>query len=99
MSERKSEEEYFARLDRERSEALRAILKGETEAATAEARRNLFGGRCGRCGGVMARRVFRGVEIDACPDCGAVLLDRSDLTRLAGVDQAGIIQAMFEMFH
>jgi Zn-finger nucleic acid-binding protein len=40
--------------------------------------------KCGKCGGDLSSRLFKGVEIDICADCGAVLLDPGELEQLAG---------------
>ncbi len=38
----------------------------------------------------MAPKLFKGVEIDVCGDCGAVLLDPGELEQLAGEESHGL---------
>lgn len=80
----KDEEDYFAKRDREKRDALKADLDAKavaTERAQAALRHHM---KCGKCGGDLYTRLFKGVEIDVCPDCGAVLLDPGELEQLAG---------------
>lgn len=95
MSERKQEEEYFAKLDREKKEALRAKLDAEQRDANLAERKATHHHKCGKCGADMDTKAFRGIEIEICPDCGAVLLDNGELQQLAGEDQSGIIGGLF----
>jgi Zn-finger nucleic acid-binding protein len=39
--------------------------------------------------------LFKGVEIEKCPDCGAVLLDPGELEQLAGKDESGFFADLF----
>ena len=98
MSERNIEDEYFAKLDAEKT----AKLKSEMDAAAAlkasADRKALHWHRCGKCGAQMNTHVFRGLDIEQCPECGAVLLDKDELEKLAGHDQTGIIASLQEMF-
>ncbi len=95
MSERKQEEEYFAKLDREKNEALRLKLEAEQRDASAAERKQLHHHKCGKCGEDMVTSPFRGVEIEVCPSCGAVLLDSGELEQLAGHDQSGLLNGLF----
>jgi Zn-finger nucleic acid-binding protein len=46
----------------------------------------------------MDTRLFRGVEVEVCPQCGAVLLDRGELERLAGEEHEGVLTALSALF-
>ena len=63
-----------------------------------KARKALHDNKCGKCGDELATVPFRGVEIEICPSCGAVLLDAGELEQLAGSDNAGVISSFFETF-
>lgn len=100
MSEpvRDPEEEYFLRLDLEKKAQLArevAAEKATQERAEAKA---LHHQRCGKCGGVLKPTGFRGVEIDVCEQCGAVLLDPGELEQLAGKDESGTIARLASLF-
>jgi ribosomal protein S27AE len=94
MSERNLEEEHFAREDREKLAKLRAKQEAQAAAAALDERRALHRNKCGKCGGAMETRPHRGIEIEVCPDCGAVLLDPGELELLAGRDQAGVMKGL-----
>ena len=98
MSDHSSEDEYFARLDREKTAALKAKLDQDGSAKAADELRVLHHHRCGKCGNPMETKPFRGVEIEVCPSCGAVLLDRGELESLAGDDSTGTFRVLFSMF-
>ncbi|TNE87218.1 MAG: hypothetical protein EP330_19025 [Deltaproteobacteria bacterium] len=91
------EDDYFARLDAEKKAALRKKLDGEASEAAEEALRELHHFKCGKCGHDMATQLFRGVEIEVCSNCQAVLLDPGELEELAGTDE-GFFKEFFGNF-
>jgi hypothetical protein len=93
-----AEAEYFARIDRENKERLAREVAGEKATAAAAERKALHAGRCGKCGDALQSRAFRGVEIDVCAGCGAVLLDPGELEQLAGRDESGVIASLAAFF-
>ena len=98
MSENDLEGEYFARLDAEKRAALRAKLESEHGRISAEERKKLHYLKCGKCGSDMTTRPFRGLEIEECANCGAVLLDPGELQTLAGEDQTAWFASFFSFF-
>ena len=94
-----AEEEYFIRQDLEKKAALAAQVAEEQAAAARAEAKALHHMRCGKCGGQLTPRPFRGVEIDVCGQCGAVLLDKGELEQLAGGDQSGVIASILSTFH
>lgn len=100
MSEKSSdpEAEYFARLDREKKAALAEQVAAEKALAEKEANKSLHHNRCGKCGGELEARDFRGVEIDVCTACGSVLLDPGELEQLAGNDESGALASLARFF-
>jgi hypothetical protein len=93
-----AEDAYFARIDRENNERLARQVAGEKTAAAAAERKALHAGCCGKCGGSLQLRNFRGVAIDVCVDCGAVLLDPGELEQLAGRDESGAVASLASFF-
>ncbi len=81
---RPEEEDYFSKRDAEKKAALKADLDAKASAAARAQAALLHHMKCGKCGGDLASRLFKGVEIDVCPDCGSVLLDPGELEQLAG---------------
>ncbi len=92
------EAEYFYRQEQEKLAKLRAEAEKERAAAEREARRQAFHHKCGKCGADMQTQVFKGVEIEVCPECGAVLLDAGELESLAGQDASGVFQTIGDLF-
>lgn len=97
-NERKPEEDYIAKLEAEQKEKLREQYAREQAEADRAARQAAHAGKCGKCGGDLAPKVFRGLEIDVCGACGAVLLDNGELEALAGHDQAGLFSGLRDLF-
>lgn len=99
MSERDLEEEYFAKQDREKLAKLKAEQAAKDAATALVERRELHHHKCGKCGADMDTHPFRGVEIEICPECGAVLLDNGELEKLAGTDEGGMLSKMLSIFN
>jgi hypothetical protein len=99
MSERDLEEEYFAKEDREKLAKLKAKAEAEKAEAEKAERKQLHWNMCGKCGNGMDTKPFRGIEIEICPECGAVLLDPGELQKLAGDDQGGMIKGLLNIFN
>ena len=99
MSNRSSsEEEYFARIEAEKKAAIKKELDEENQRKAAQERLEAVHGRCGRCGGTFEAKLFRGVEIDICVGCGAVLLDPGELEELVGEDESGVLVTLADFF-
>lgn len=97
-SKRNAEEEYFAKLNQENEAKIAAELAAEKARADRAHQKELHHMRCGKCGGGMEPQAFRGMEIDICVDCGAVLLDPGELEQLAGADQSGVFAGLRGLF-
>ncbi len=92
------ENKYFEKLEAEKKARLAKDLRETREREALAARKRLHWLKCGKCGADMNTVVFRGVEIEVCPDCGAVLLDQGELELLAGKDQSGVFQHLRDIF-
>lgn len=95
---KEAEEEYFARIEREQKARLAEEIAKEKAVADRAARKLLHFMKCGKCGGDLHPRPFRGVEIDVCADCGVVLLDPGELEQLSGNDEGGVISSIANLF-
>ena len=80
------EEEYFHRTDQEKMAKLKAEQEAESAATAAAALKATHLLHCGKCGNKMNTSIFKGIEIEVCPHCGAVLLDPGELESLVGRD-------------
>lgn len=92
------EAEYFHKMEKEKLAALREKAEAERLIAEAQALRDLHYMCCGKCGNPMTTEVFKGMEIEICSACGAVLLDPGELETLAGADGSGAIAFIGELF-
>jgi uncharacterized protein len=92
------ENKYFEKLEAEKKARLAKDLRERRAADALAARKELHWLKCGKCGASMDTVIFRGVEIEICPDCGAVLLDQGELEELAGKDQSGIFNSLRDIF-
>lgn len=92
------EDDYFKKLDQEAKAKLKAKLDAQREEAEKAARKELHFNKCGKCGSDMATELFRGIEIERCGNCGAVLLDPGELEALAGEDEGAMFSSFFSMF-
>ena len=75
----KNEEEFFAREDAERMRLLRE--RHAKEQRDAERRSHLM--KCPHCGANLTPVVMRGVQIEHCPECEGIWLDRGELELLS----------------
>lgn len=92
------EDDYFRKLDQENKAKLKAKLDAEHTQADRAASMALHFMKCGKCGSDMSTQVFRGIEIEVCASCGAVLLDPGELEELAGADNTDVFSSFFSMF-
>lgn len=92
------EDEYFRKLDQEAKARLQRKLMLEQADQARQERAALHKNKCGKCGGEMHTHTFRGLDIEVCTDCAAVLLDPGELEQLAGTDQVGTFRSFFSMF-
>ena len=93
-----AEEEYFARQNREQQAKLAEQVAAEKIVAERAELKRVHAQRCGKCGGALKPQNFRGVEIDVCEDCHAVLLDPGELEALAGADESGAVRSLAALF-
>lgn len=93
------EDEYFQKIDAEQKAKLKAKQDQAGQEAARTAAKALHYNKCGKCGSDMDTQTYRGVEIEICPDCGAVLLDPGELQTLAGEDKSGVVSSFFSMFN
>jgi hypothetical protein len=85
------ESEYFHRQEQEKLAKLKATQEAEARTAEAAERRALHHLRCGKCGDKMNTELFKGIDIEVCPTCGAVLLDPGELEKLVGNDEGFVL--------
>ncbi|MEA2626667.1 MAG: uncharacterized protein QOD06_2712 [Candidatus Binatota bacterium] len=80
--ERAEEDRFFAQRDRDLLEKLRRSSSEQEESTIQELARS----RCPRCGTRLVAKQVDGVEIDECPSCSGVWLDKGELEALSRRD-------------
>jgi hypothetical protein len=85
--EKGQEDEYFARRDRELVAKLRAQKDEDAQATFRQAVKM----RCPKCGIDLDSRTQHGVNVEHCPKCDGIWLDRGELEALAGFESEGWI--------
>lgn len=78
------EEEYFARQEMDKKKAFAENLKAQMQTEEVDKLKKTHWMHCGKCGFEMHSVVFKGITIDKCPHCGAILLGAEELEQLAG---------------
>lgn len=78
------EEEYFAKQEIDQRRAFTEKLKAQMQVEEIEKLKKTHWMHCGKCGFEMHPVVFKGITIEKCPNCNAILLDSGELEQLAG---------------
>lgn len=81
--ERAREDQYFAERDR----ALLDKIRRQQESGAGEER----GGCCPKCSTRLRQATVRGVQVDECPGCGGLWLDKGELEAIAKSENDGWI--------
>lgn len=79
QKERAEENRYFAQQDK----ALITKLKEQQEAEQEKTRREHARNRCPKCGETLTTRLIQDVEIDECPRCHGMWLDKGELEAMS----------------
>jgi hypothetical protein len=96
--QRDPEGEFFRRQNQEKLQKLKEQAAQEQAAAEAAELKELHYLHCGKCGELMETTLFKGIEIEICRSCGAVLLDPGELEELVGQDEGGVVKTLGDFF-
>lgn len=83
-AERAREDLYFAKIDAELLEKIRAAETGKAPASESTSAPRHVNGDCPRCNEQLRSGMWRDLEIEFCPACGGLWLDPGDLLQLVG---------------
>lgn len=92
------ENSFFTTLEIEKMRSLRKRLEDDADEQARAELKALHYLKCGKCGHDMTTTAFRGVEIEICDNCRAVLLDPGELEQVAGTDQGAFLNSLLGMF-
>lgn len=92
-----NEEEYFARQDIEKKRKLAEEISSKLATEEKLKLKQQHANHCGKCGEQLQELAFKGVMIDKCFACGAVLLDNGELEKLAGAE-GSVITSIIGLF-
>jgi len=83
----RNEDEYFAKLDRERLERKRK----EMQKLDHDAERKSHHMRCPKCGGHLESEDYRKIQIDRCADCDGIWLDAGEIDAVVDLETRGFL--------
>ncbi len=91
------EEEYFAKIEIEKKRVYAEKVRQEMATEELEKLKELHRNHCSKCGFEMHSILFKGVNIEKCPNCGGIFLDAGELEQLAG-QESGFISSVLGIF-
>jgi len=91
------EQEFFAREESEKIHKLHEKQKEELSAKELKERKNLHFMKCPKCGNDLKTIRISFVDVEECPACGALVLDKGELSKLKTADNA-ILKSLLEVF-
>jgi uncharacterized OB-fold protein len=94
---RQSEEEFFAREEAEKKHVLHETHQRQISAHERDERRKLHFMKCPKCGDNLSTIRIGFVDVEQCPDCGAMVLDRGELEKIR-VAESGLLKSFMEVF-
>lgn len=92
-----NEEEYFAKQEIEKRRKYHQEVLKKMESEEEKKLKDAHFMHCSKCGFELHTLVFRGVEIEKCYHCGAVVLDQSEFEKFAG-DGNSLINSIIGVF-
>ncbi len=93
-----TEEEYFARVEIEKKKKLADEVHSKFKQEERVRLKEMHFMHCSKCGMDLHSLAFRGVVIEKCYACGAVVLDHDEFEKLAGTDGNSLISKVVELF-
>lgn len=95
-----NEDEYFKKQEMERLRRQRRDTAREMAAQEKEALKHQHWMRCPKCGLELAEITFRGVDVDACFNCGGMFFDQGEIDKALAHREPGtlgkLVASLFE---
>lgn len=88
----RNEDEYFAKLEREKLEKQRALAAKEA----LEAERKSHFMKCPKCGHDLETMDYEGITIDRCTNCAGIWLDPGELEQLRDRKDGNMLSRIFD---
>lgn len=92
-----NEEEYFAKQEIEKKRKLALEIERAYRAEERDRLREVHQGHCSKCGMELQSHVFKGVMLEKCYNCGAVVLDADEFEKLAG-EEDSLLASIMSLF-
>lgn len=92
-----NEEEYFARLEVEKKKKWATDVRAKMQDEQLQSLKDRHWMHCPKCGFDLQTLLFKGVEIERCYHCGAVVLDQGELEKLTG-SESSLISEIVGLF-
>ena len=94
LAEHAQEEAYFHRVNQALLEALRQQDTTKLE----QTRQQYEQRRCAHCGKPLQETSYHDVQVQECPHCGGIWLDKDTLHKSRGANEGNWLQRLFEAF-
>lgn len=91
------EKEFFAREELEKKHRLQEKQKNEIAAKNLNERKQAHFMKCPKCGDDLKTIRISFVDVEECPSCGAMVLDKGELAKLKTADSS-ILKSLLEVF-
>lgn len=97
VTKRQNEEEFFAKTDIEKKRLLADEIQSQYRREEQQKLKDIHFMHCSKCGMELQSLVFKGVIMEKCYSCGAVVLDEAELDKLAGTE-GSLISSIVGLF-
>ena len=92
-----TEEEYFARLEYEKTRKAKEEMQKKIAAAEKQKLRELHFMKCPKCGMELIEIDYKGIKVDKCSLCEGIWLDAGELEAVASLEKVGL-DKLFSVF-
>lgn len=91
------EREFFVKEEAEKKHRLHEAQAQERHAKTREERKALHYMKCPKCGDDLKTIRMTFVDVEECPNCGALVLDKGELEKIKNAE-SGLIKSLVDVF-
>lgn len=92
-----SEAEFFAREEVEKIHRLHEVRRRQNSAQEREEQKKIHFMKCPKCGDELETIRMSFVDVEQCPECGAMVLDKGELEKIK-VAENSLLKSLLEVF-